>query len=186
MRVVPERPPPARRTRRSQALALFDLYTEQITRCDAQIEAYLRAMEPRVEGEPCLPDVPGKKRNYRSRNRLSFNAQAEFVRIVGVDLVAVTGRGEASVQTILSEIGTDMTRFPSSKHFCSWLGLAPHNDISAGKVLRSRTGTVVSRANQAFRQAAQAVVWSDSTFGADYRIDAGTPQATAGDCRHSA
>jgi len=91
------------------------------------------------------------------------------VRIIGVDLVAVTGLAEASLQTILSEIGTDMTRFPSSKHFCSWLGLAPHNDISGGKVLRSRTGKVVSRANQAFRQAAQAVARSDSTFGAYYR-----------------
>ncbi|HSH78561.1 MAG TPA: transposase [Herpetosiphonaceae bacterium] len=62
-----------------------------------------------------------------------------------------------------------MTRFPSSKHFCSWLGLAPRNDISAGKVLRSRTGKVVSRANQTFRQAAQSVARSNSTFGAYYR-----------------
>lgn len=152
-----------------QALALFDFYTEQITSCDTQIEAYVRAMEPRVTDPPVLPEVPQKQGNYRSRNRLGFNAQAEFVRIVGVDLVAVTGLAEASVQTILSEIGTDMTRFPSSKHFCSWLGLAPRNDISAGKVLRSRTGKVVSRANQTFRQAAQSVARSNSTFGAYYR-----------------
>jgi transposase len=151
-----------------QALALFDFYTEQITRCDAQIEAYLRTIEPRIEGEPSLPELPHKKRTS-SRNGLNFNARAEFIRIVGVDLVAVMGLAEASVQTILSEIGTDMSRFPSSKHFCSWLGLAPHNDISAGKVLRSRTMKVVSRANQAFRQAAQAVARSDSTFGAYYR-----------------
>lgn len=152
-----------------QALALFDFYTEQITHCDTQIAAYLRAMEPRLEADQPTPELPVKKRNSRSRNRPSFDAQAEFVRIVGVDLVAVTGLAEASVQTILSEIGTDMERFPSSKHFCSWLGLAPHNDISGGKVLRSRTGKVVSRANQAFRQAAQAVARSESVFGAYYR-----------------
>jgi len=126
-------------------------------------------MEPRLEGDQPTPELPVRKRNSRSRNRPSFDVQAEFVGIVGIDLVAVTGLAEASVQTILSEIGTNMERFPSSKHFCSWLGLAPHNDISGGKVLRSRTGKVVSRANQAFRQAAQAVARSESVFGAYYR-----------------
>ncbi len=62
-----------------------------------------------------------------------------------------------------------MTRFPTVKHFCSWLGLAPHNDISGGKVLRSRTQKVVNRAAQAFRQAAQSVSRSDSAIGAFYR-----------------
>jgi len=79
------------------------------------------------------------------------------------------GLAASSVQTILTEIGTDMDRFPSVKHFCSWLGLAPHNDISGGKVLRSRTQKVVNRAAQAFRQAAQAVARSDSAIGAYYR-----------------
>ena len=53
--------------------------------------------------------------------------------MIGVDLVAVMGLSAVTVQTILSEIGTDMERFPTVKHFCSWLGLAPHNDISGGK-----------------------------------------------------
>jgi transposase len=61
----------------------------------------------------------------------------------------------ASVQTILSEIGTDMTNFKSAKHFCSWLGLAPHNDNSGGKVLRSRTMKLVNRAAQAFHKGGQ-------------------------------
>ena len=69
----------------------------------------------------------------------------------------------------MASIGMDMERFPTVKHFCSWLGLAPHNDISGGKVLRSRTMKVRNRANQAFRQAAQSVAQSDSCFGAYYR-----------------
>ncbi|MFZ2489188.1 MAG: transposase, partial [Anaerolineae bacterium] len=55
-------------------------------------------------------------------------------RIAGVDLTRVDGISIAIAQTILLEIGTDMSKFPSSKHFCSWLGLAPKNDISGGKV----------------------------------------------------
>jgi transposase len=53
--------------------------------------------------------------------------------VVGVDLVAVTGLSAASVQTIISEIGTDMTKFPTAKHFGSWLGLAPHNDFQEAR-----------------------------------------------------
>jgi hypothetical protein len=62
-----------------------------------------------------------------------------------------------------------MEPFPTVKHFCSWLGLAPRNDISGGKVLRSRTMKVHSRANQAFRQAAHSVTRSHSSLGAYYR-----------------
>jgi transposase len=58
-------------------------------------------------------------------------------RITGVDLVAVYGISASLAQTIVSEIGTDMSKFPTDKHFCSWLGLAPHNDIFGGKVLKS-------------------------------------------------
>ena len=62
-----------------------------------------------------------------------------------------------------------MTPFATVKHFCSWLGLAPRNDISGGKVLRSRTMKVRSRANQAFRDAAASVGRSNSAVGAYYR-----------------
>jgi transposase len=86
-----------------------------------------------------------------------------------VDLVAVDGISAGLAQTILSEIGTDMSRWPSEKHFASWLGLAPHNDISGGKVLRSRTLKTHNRAGQAFRQAAASVIRSRSAFGAFYR-----------------
>jgi hypothetical protein len=89
--------------------------------------------------------------------------------VIGVDLVAVMGISAITAQTIISEIGTDMERFPTVKHFCSWLGLAPHNDISGGRILRSRTMKVRNRANQAFRQAAQSVAQSDSAFGGYYR-----------------
>jgi transposase len=152
-----------------QALALFDFYTKQIRACDAQIEAHLRTMQPRYPSDTPPPEVPPAKPNSRSRNQPAFHARGEFIRITGVDLVAVTGLAAATVQTILSEVGTDMTRFPSSKRFCSWLGVAPHNDISGGKVLRSRTMKVVNRAGQAFRQAAQSVARSNSVFGAYFR-----------------
>jgi transposase len=153
-----------------QALLLYDVYTAQIAVCDGEIERYLQGMEAR-SGDPQapLPDLPPAKRDSHSKNAPAFNARAHYARLLGVDLVAVMGLSASSVQTIISEIGTDMSRFPTVKHFGAWLGLAPRNDISGGKVLRSRTQKVANRASQAFRQAAQAVSRSDSAIGAYYR-----------------
>jgi transposase len=152
-----------------QALEIFDYYSTKITECDTKLEQQYQAMESRAEKDAMLPDLPPAKKDSRSKNALTFNARAQIARVVGVDLVAVMGLSAVTVQTIISEIGTDMELFPTVKHFCSWLGLAPHNDKSGGKVLRSRTMKVRNRANQAFRQAAQSVAQSDSSFGAYYR-----------------
>ena len=152
-----------------QAVDLFDYYTTKITVCDYQLERQYQAMESRWEKDAPLPDLPPAKGESKSKNAMTFNARAQIARVIGVDLVAVMGLSAITVQTIISEIGTDMERFPTVKHFCSWLGLAPHNDISGGKVLRSRTMRVHSRANQAFRQAAHSVTRSHSSIGAYYR-----------------
>lgn len=152
-----------------QALAVYDAYTTQIARCDTQSAQYLKAMEARSDVELEVSELPRAKRGSKSKNAPAFHARAEYARIVGGDLVSVMGLSGSSVQTIISEIGTDMSRWPTVKHFCAWLGLAPRNDISGGKVLRSRTRKVVNRAAQAFRQAAQSVTRSDSALGAYYR-----------------
>jgi transposase len=152
-----------------QALALFDHYSERIVACDQELERMLAAMESRSEPNAALPDLPPVKGKSKTKNAPAASTRAQVARIVGVDLVGVSGLSASSVQTILSEVGTDMSRFPTVKQFCSWLGLAPHNDISGGKVLRSRTMTVSNRAGQAFRQAAQSVARSDTSFGAYFR-----------------
>ena len=128
-------------------------------------------MKPRfeVDGDPPAPPTARAKKGSKSKNKPSYNARAHLLRILGVDIVEVTGISESIAQTVISEIGTDMSRFPSSKHFCSWLHLAPHNDISGGKVLRSRILKARIPAGQALRQAAQSCVRSHSVFGAYYR-----------------
>jgi len=152
-----------------QSLDVFDYYTGKIEECDREIEQQYQAMESRWMPDAPLPDLPRAKPESKSKNEPTFNVRAQVARIIGVDLVSVMGLSAVTVQTIISEIGTDMSRFPSVKHFCAWLGLAPRNDISGGKVLRSRTMKVRSRANQAFRQVAQSVARSDSAVGAYYR-----------------
>ena len=89
--------------------------------------------------------------------------------LTGVDLVAIPGLNASTVQTILSEIGLDLQRWPNAKAFCSWLGLASHHEISGGKILRRSTLKTRNRAGQAFRLAAQAVSRSQNSLRAFYR-----------------
>ncbi len=153
----------------AQNLQLYDFYTTQLTACDREMERYYQGMESRGEQDAPLPDLPPRKPGSKSKNEPSFNVRAQLARIIGVDLVGVMGLSASSAQTIISEIGTDMSKFPTVKHFCAWLALAPRNDISGGKVLRSRTMKVRSRANQAFRQAAESVARSQSSLGRYFR-----------------
>jgi len=81
----------------------------------------------------------------------------------------VDGFGVSLAQTVIMEVGTDMSKFPSEKHFSSWLGLAPKHDISGGKVLKNRTLKTKNRAGQAFRMAAQSVKRAECPFGVLYR-----------------
>jgi transposase len=134
--------------------------------CDVRIEQYLRAMESRSEPNAALPDLPASKHDKKAKNEATFTARAQYARIVGVDLVAVLGLSAGHVQTSITEVGTDMSRFPTSKHFCAWLGLAPRTAISGGKVLHSHTAKVANRATQAFRMAAYGVSRSDTAVGA--------------------
>ena len=152
-----------------QALARYDFSTAQVQACDQQIAQRMTAMATRADGAQEPAFLPTAKPNAKSKHQPAFNARLQLARITGVDLVAVTGLAASSVQTSISEIGTDMRKFPTVKHVCSWLGLAPHNDISGGKVLRRRTLTVRNWAAQAFPMAAQAVSRSDNAFGAFFR-----------------
>ena len=152
-----------------QNLQLVDDYTQLLRECDAELERRFSAVKPRWDAPADLPQLPKAKAGSRSKNQPTYNARAELYRITGVDLVAVQGISASLAQTILSEVGTDMSRFPTEKHFCSWLGLAPHHEISGGKVLRNHTLKTDNRAGQAFRQAAACVIRSHSAFGAFYR-----------------
>jgi transposase len=109
------------------------------------------------------------KRDSHSKNAPTYDARSLLYQLTGVDMVAIPGLHASTVQTILSEIGLDLRKWPNAKAFCAWLGLAPHHEISGGKVLRRSTRKTRNRAGQAFRLAAQAVSRSRSGLGAFYR-----------------
>ncbi len=153
-----------------QALALYDFYTAQLQECDVQIEQQFSTLKPGFPPTDDLPPLPpDPKRNSHSKNGPESTSREHLYRLTGVDLTAVGGLEVSTAQTVLAEIGTDMSKWRTEKHFCSWLGLAPHNDITGGKVIRSRTLKTHNRAGQALKLAAQSVSRSDSALGMFYR-----------------
>ncbi|MCB0104995.1 MAG: IS110 family transposase [Caldilineaceae bacterium] len=151
-----------------QAVALYDFYTKQLQRCDGEIEQQFTNLKPSDDALPPLP--PSTKTQTHSKNAPPYDARTLLYQLTAVDLVAIPGLNESTVQTIIAELGSNVDAFPTVKHFCSWVGLAPHNDISGGKRLRSRTLPTNNRVGQAFRIAAQSVAKSpQSAFGAFYR-----------------
>jgi transposase len=151
-----------------QALALYDFYTTQVQECDAELERLFSLLPPTHHDDLPPLDITDKK-NSHTKNAPAYDARQLLYQWVGVDLVAITGLNASTVETILGEIGPDMSRFPTEAQFCSWLGLAPRNDISGGKRLRSRTLKTHNRAGQAFRMGAESVGRTQTLLGAYYR-----------------
>lgn len=163
-----------------QVLAAYRHYQQLITDCDAQIEQMLQAFDSQVD--PAEVPLPKAKTTHKKPrgNEPRFDLRSSFYRILGVDLTQVPGFQTSTLQVLFSEIGADLSKFPSAKHFCSWLGLCPDNRVSGGRVLSAKTRDVKSRAAYALRLAAQALFRSHSALGNYFRkmrARLGTPKA---------
>jgi transposase len=149
-----------------QAVEAYDFYTRQLAACDDEIEVHYAAFQPQVDlvEEP----LPVEKRRHRPYHP-AFDLRTSLYQMAGVDLTAVDGIDVLLAQDILAEIGTDMSKWKSEKHFASWLGLAPNNRSSAGKVLSRRTKETNNRASTALRLAAQGVSRTQTPLGVFFR-----------------
>lgn len=151
-----------------QSLDLYQIYQKKIQSCDQRIDQQLRNMEARVD--PLSDPMPEPRRGKDARRHPSgFDLRGCLYRVTGVDLTQIDGIDVQNAQTIVSEVGVDMSRWKTEKHFASWLGLCPDNRISGGKVLKRGTRQVVNRASTALRLAASALLRSQSALGAKFR-----------------
>jgi transposase len=147
-----------------QALELVDFYQHQITACDRQIEACLQQFE-----EKSTETLVAPRSRKRRRGGITFDARSYLYRMTGVDLTQIDSIEANTALTVIGEIGLDMSRWPTEKHFGSWLGLAPGNKVSGGKRLSGRTKPSANRAAAALRVAAQSLNQSQSALGAYFR-----------------
>lgn len=150
-----------------QAVELYDFYQKQILECENKItELLAKFPDQEVKAKSDDPPPPKKK---NKQNKINPEIKEHLKRTTGIDLTEVNGFNTLTAITIISEVGLDMSKWKTEKHFTSWLGLAPNNAISGGKVLKTGTKKIKSRASRAFRQAAQTLERSQSYLGAYYR-----------------
>ena len=130
-----------------------------IQECDEAIEAHLKTMEDKAEaGTQPQPPKRGKK---AGSNAPQFNLRGELYRISGIDLTRIDGINVVIAQTIVTEVGLDMSKWATEGNFASWLGLCPDNRITGGKVYHRGSRQVENRAATALRMAATSLAKQD-------------------------
>ena len=149
----------------TQAVELYDAYSQALQRCDIRLESMLSALG-RTKDEP----GPTKRRRIsKVKNAPKFDVRTYLFRICGVDLTTIDGIDTTTALKVIAEVGPDMSRFKSAKHFASWLGLCPGTRISGGKLLSGATKRTANRVAQALKMAAISLRASQSALGAYFR-----------------
>jgi transposase len=151
-----------------QAVDAYEFFSQQLAECDHQIHQHYTYLLTTVD-QSALDRLPPTLPKHRRLSLADNATRIRLFQLVGFDLTAIDGIGLTLAQTVVAEIGTDITPWPTVKHFASWLGLSPNNLVSGGKVLASATNQVASRLNLALRQAAQALAKTNTALGAFYR-----------------
>jgi Transposase IS116/IS110/IS902 family./Transposase. len=161
----------------------WDHVQKQMAACDLDLQTLLKQMPAaEVAAAPEPPDTGNattgksaagkrkrKPKKKASKNEPNFDLVAELKRVAGVDLTRIDGIKAMTVQTIVTEAGLDMSKWPTEHHFVSWIGFAPRNEVSSGKVLNKKTRKVKSRLATALRTAASTLRESESYLGAQFR-----------------
>jgi transposase len=150
-----------------QHLEAFDFHQRQIQGCDFEIERYLKELGKK-SGAPPSPRVKGRRRG-RGRHEPAFEVRPLLQQLTHADLSQIDGIGPYNALRLVAEIGTDMSRWRTEKHFTSWLTLAPNNKISGGRLLSSHTRTSTNRAAAILRGAAVSLARGQTALGAFYR-----------------
>jgi transposase len=151
-----------------QCYQLYRTHWQLIEECDKEIENQL-ITKIASKNDGVIPEIPKGKRKASGKHQASFNITGYLKTELEVDVTSIIGISEISALTIMSEIGTDMTRWKTEHHFTSWLGLAPNTKISGGEVISSRIKKKKHYAGQAFRMAASSLNNNKGPLGDFYR-----------------
>jgi transposase len=148
------------------ALELYDVHQAKVAECDIEVEAVLRTLN---EERPTPAEPLPAARHAKSRNEPAFDARSALYTLLGADVTQIHGFGPYTVLRLVAECGDDMTKWPTAKHFTSWLSLAPGNKISGGRLLSSKTRRSANRAAALLRIAAVNIGRTQTALGAFYR-----------------
>lgn len=151
-----------------QAFAGYQFLQKQIVELDQELDRRLSELAPPAPAAPAT--TPALKSKPAGKSAPAFAVQSLLTRLYGIDLCAVPGVNAVTAQTFWSELGSDLSAFPTVKHFTSWLCVCPDNRISGGKPLgRAHTRVSTNRVARALRMAAQALHHAENELGEQYR-----------------
>ena len=164
----------------------YSFFDKQLYDLDKQITKLLKQLPCKKGKKEERPD--NGKSNSKGKNdiRTTVNLEDTLYHVLGTDLSSLPGIRANAILQILSEVGTDMSKFPSAHHFASYLGFVPHNKITGGHVISARTDRIKSSAAQAFRKLIPSISQTKTALGAFYRRLApriGKAQAIIATCR---
>ena len=151
-----------------QSFDLYHIYRKKIIECDQQISAHLTTKIQEPENEVYKTKKEKKTKAKANKNDLSFDATEMLRQITGTDLTGIFGITDTNATEIISEIGLDMSKWPTEKNFTSWLNLASNNKVSGGKILSRKTQKKKNKAGQIFKMAAYAVQRSKNWLSVFY------------------
>jgi transposase len=162
------------------ALAAHDFFHQQIVECEKAIQEMLETCSTTENNVPPQAETTSiklaskngqgiQRKSAHNRSPYYFDAESTLNRILQVNLAEIPGLDINGIMKIIGEIGRDMSKWPTVKHFVSWLGLCPGNKISGGKVLSSKTKPSANKAAQALRLAANTLYNSKTALGAYFR-----------------
>jgi transposase len=149
-----------------QSLQAWQHYQHLIGELDRELERQMHRLE---NDEDVHPPANGKGRSRPQHNEPVFDLRSHLYRMCGVDVTAVPGVSVMVGQSLLTEIGPDLSRFPTSAVFCAWLGLCPQREVSGGKLLASGTRKGKNRFAHALRMGVYTLHHSHSAIAAYYR-----------------
>jgi transposase len=151
-----------------QNFAAYEFLRKQIAECDSEIEALLTALAD--QQPPPSGGLPDARRTRGSKNAPGFDIRGPLHRLTGgIDLSQIDSIGPHTALQLVAEIGTDMSRWKTEKHFTSWLALTPNNKVSGGRLLSSRTPPSANRAAVMLRRCAMSLGKTSTALGAFYR-----------------
>ena len=153
-----------------QHMTMFDSATRQITVYEEEIQRRMQEITPAGRQNLKAPPLAKREKRKAMKRRDQEDKRQALYRAVGVDLTTIDGIGVETVEVILSEYGTEMSKFQTEREFVKHVGLAPHRPVSGGKVLKGKhkkqKGT---RTAEVLRNAASSLKHSRSALGAYYR-----------------
>jgi len=148
-----------------QSLTAYRHYQQLIADCDQEVQQRIQAFDSKNAG----PSAPADASPSAAADPPRFDLHSHLERIFGVDLTLIPGFECLRIQTLLSELGADLSKFPTPDTFCSWLNLCSKDGSSAGRRIRAPKVKTKNRATQAFRFAAQSLHNNQSYLGDYYR-----------------